>query len=454
MDAFWFVASTIGVVAGDPSSILSSVSEDQQNIEATLVSPSTVSRTPDLGARWSAPITDLLGVGQAAHAEDLLVPRLWLADNGLPRDTIVWVVLTDGPLSASSPGVAVGLEWTSTAPRVRHAVNLGSGAGWAITAAASGVRYTAGAELQLQRGASSGGGISLSMRAHAIDGSGAPVDTVSTATSPTSSTSSGHWDTVSLVVGWATGVGGASGSRVRFSGSLAFLRMADLPSADRSDAGYTAATPPRIIIWGGASNGPVGPGASNPTDPNWGNHAVQAGVRYYLNGVQVMTYGPRPGPVPYMVTRLVTLGVPADEIVILGWGEGGIALSSMIGNGKVGPVIDNLYTLGALRPDLVIETQGGGDMTATLAPLYAATHAEWVRLIGATWPGADYVVCETYEAHTYEADVLAVQYAQDHVVYTRTGPALPVFDGSHFTPGVGGGMDQLAGRILAELGYP
>lgn len=454
MDAFWFVPSVVGVIAVDPSAILSSVSEDERIIEATLAAPSVVSRSPELGARWSAPIADILGVGQAANAEDLLISRLWLGDNGIPRDTIEWLVLSQGPLSATSPGVAVGLEWTSTAPRVRHAVNLGAGAGWAITSASAGVRYTAGAELQVQRGSATGGGVSLSVRAHAIDGSGAPIDTASTATGTTSGPAAVPWDTVSLVVGWSTGVGGVAGSTVRFGGALSLLKVADLPAAARSSWDYVPNNPPRVFLWGGASNGPIGPGPGNPTDPDWGNVAVPAGVLFYLNGVQVTTFGPRPGPVPYLITRLLALGVPADEIVIIGWGGSGIELASMTGNTKVAPVIANLYDLGALRPDVLIETQGGGDMTATLAPLYADTHAEWERLANATWPGVPIVACETFEVHTYEAPVLAVQYAQDHVVLTRTGPGLPTSDGSHFTPGIGNGMDQLSGRILAELGYP
>jgi len=70
-------------------------------------------------------------------------------------------------------------------------------------------------------------GTSARINAYVLDSSDAIIMTANTATAPSTTNTSNDFDTITLGVGWATGVGGTGGT-VNVKADLVFWKQSDL----------------------------------------------------------------------------------------------------------------------------------------------------------------------------------------------------------------------------------
>lgn len=441
MNAFTLVIAA--AVPFDPASLLTAVSQEGDQIEVELGSPGVVSGLPHEGAGWSELTQDVFGAETPWNTYDPGVARLWLPEHGIPVDMRCWVALTDGPMSATVRGVAIGLQGSATGQQVTRAFN--TGAGWTV-AVASGKNYgTVGVELTLATvGASTSIGITV------IDADGDPI--VVTNTIPSSTTQNlgtQALDTMSVSCGWATGVGGIAGSTVRLRPLVAFLDADTAWGGMGKESLFTAAGQGQL----GQSN-MVGP-SSGSADTTWNGVAIPPGDTVYRNGVLTATWPARPGPGPYLVEDIHA--VRPGEVQTYLRAVSGTSIASLLGTHLPNLVGDYYRFAPGASPEVVVIVQGEADATAeATANAYEANLDLAVRRIHGYWPDARIVVQElvtTAAGYPYHETVRAAQNAvaarYDYVGLSESEGLPTVSDGVHLTPGAGGGYDQMAERITA-----
>lgn len=442
MDAFTLVLAA--ATPFDPSSILASAIQEGDQIEVTLTSPSTVTALPHEGAGWSEATQDVFGVTGPWKTYYPGTARLWLPEHGVPVDMRCWLAFTDGPISATSRGVALGLQGTTTGQQVVRAFNTGSS--WTVAVASAKNSGTVGIELSLATiGASTSIGITV------IDADGDPIVVTNTIPSSTvQALGTQTLDTMSVSCGWATGIGGTAGSSVRLRPLLAFLDPDAAWGGMGKESVFTAAGQGQL----GQSN-MVGP-SSGTTDATWSGVAVDPADTVYRNGVLTATWPARPGPGPYLVEEIHAARPGAVQTTLRA--VSGTNIATMLGSHIPNLVGDYYRFAPGTAPEVVVIVQGEADATAeATANAYEANLDLAVRRIHGYWPDARIVIQElvtTAAGYPYHATVRAAQ----HTVVDRyptfaalsAAADLPTAaDGVHLTPSAGGGYDQMAERIQA-----
>ncbi len=217
--------------ATDPSSILTSYTVNGLFTRLTLEDPTTLSRVPDLGARFSTSTQNVFGEEESMTLGDIMQLMLWTEDASPPStDLVIWAALTVGALSSTSFGILVALENASSVWRVQHAINTGSG--WTYTNAAATSGTTRGAILQAVIGTDDSQG---RIGAFPIDAAGIPVGTANSESSPSAMTG---WtvtpNTLTWGAGWATGSGGSAGTVAKLSPRLILLKRSNIENTTLS----------------------------------------------------------------------------------------------------------------------------------------------------------------------------------------------------------------------------
>lgn len=428
---------------------------DALSLPLVLALSSVPATTRDPGSQAavavSVPAADVFG-GAGVTADDLAALRLWTSpDNGLPSGVTCWASLTEGPLSPTARGFAVGLEWgvSGVTSGARAARAISSGAGWTVgtgTAFAEGSIVGAEGRLVPQSGAANTMGIT----AHVLDPRGVWLPMQNAGPNGTWTATSVAWDTFSVSCGW-TGPVGSPSAVARVEGALVAVPLSTFPATFREPSIPTGRRVWALVGQSNAGDGPLQSG----TDPVWGLQPVQAGATVVLNGAVITTYPKRPALVPYLVQRLLDDGV-VDPVVIVR-SIGGQAISPFMLDQRLPQAVADAHRLG-LQVEVLAYAQGETDcQTAANAAAYQDRLA---LLLGRAegWWHAPMLVAEcgpTCDGYGYESTLRAGQAA---AVAGQLGAVLVDTDGlavdatlHHYTQGVSGGYAGLADRMVGAV---
>lgn len=445
MDVFF--VSILSAVPFDPNGLLVAASQDVDQIELVLQSPSVVSAAPHEGAGWSESLEDVFGLERPWRAGDPGMARLWLPKHGLPTDMRCWLAVTAGPVGASSLGVAIGLQGTATGQQVVRGIN--TGAGWTVTVPAGKSPGTVGVQMTLAPV-----GALTAVVVTAIGPEGTPLPTANLSPSVAAGSALGPaFDTLTTSCGWATGVGGTAGVSARVHGLVGFLSPGDWGGSGK-DSAWAA---DGIIAQGhlGQSN-MLGP-SSGSVDTTWSGASVPAADLVQRNGIVTTTWPARPGPQPYLLVD--AHAAAAGNAAFILRAVSGTDISTLLGS-HLPNLVGDYYRLAPdapPAPGVVVIVQGEADaQVLAKAQAYEAQLDLAVNRIHAYWPAAPIVVQElvtTAATYPYHEVVRIAQNAvaarYDYVALSESEGLPTVADGVHLTPGTGGGYDQMAERITA-----
>lgn len=446
-----FSVSLFSAVPFDPSGLLVSATQDGDQIEVVLGNPAVVSGAPHEGAGWSEPMRDVFGTERPWVMGEPGMARLWLPEHGLPVDMRCWVAFTDGPVSATSPGVGFGLQGSATGQQVLRGTNVGSG--WTVALASGKNLGVVGAQLGLAPV-----GTSTTVVVTAIDPEGSPITYSNGNPSVSAGVAVGpSLDTMTVSCGWATGAGGSAGAAARLHGVVGYLDVGAWGGSGKDSAWPASDVLTQAQL--GQSN-MLGP-SSGAVDTLWSGASVTAGDVVLRNGVATTTWPARPGPQPYLLVD--AHAAASGSATFLLRAVGGTDIATML-TSHIPNVVGDFYRQAPAdppAPGVVVIVQGEADaQVEAKANAYEAQLDLAVRRVHAYWPAATIVVQElvtTSSSYPYHATVRAAQgVVADRYDYVLLSPAagLPtVSDGVHLTPGIGGGYDQMAEQIT-DLAVP
>lgn len=184
--------------------------------------PATASPLPTQWGYFSWPTKDVFGNIRDVDLFDFMSLIIRVNTTTAPTDVVCGAAVHRGAMAAGSAGGACELQANAGSWMGAHGVS--AGAGWTNTGAAATSASTAGAVLQMFVGAS---GTSARINTYVIDVTDTIIMTANTATAPATVNTSNDFDTITLGVGWLTGVGGAGGT-LNIRADLAFWKRTDL----------------------------------------------------------------------------------------------------------------------------------------------------------------------------------------------------------------------------------
>jgi hypothetical protein len=217
----------------DPNSVLQSVQMNGRYLKARLQNHATVSRNPNTGVSWSAPIHDLYGNAAVMDILTLLntVAFQTLDDDPPGADIVIGAGAGNGPVQTMTQGFAVALFKSGSDWKVRKYV-CAAGT-WTATDATAVSASVVGARLLLF---STNSSVQRGCCIQPFDTNGNPVTTLNIEPiNTTTSTQSDQYTHVFSFAGWDTGSGGSDGTQVTLRANEMVLRMTQITKYERSN---------------------------------------------------------------------------------------------------------------------------------------------------------------------------------------------------------------------------
>jgi hypothetical protein len=202
-------------------------------------------------------------------------------------------------------------------------------------------------------------------------------------------------------------------------------------------------------------------------DPDWSGELLQAGVRLRVNGTTRTDYAATVGPQPYMLDLLLAAGITAPTLDVRG--DSGAEIATVIDTYWATNSFTDGHALGAQWQEIWLLHGGASAQTQPEVDAYLSELERFYALVSTMFPNMRWLIFELQRdsnvdfPFTDEIRAIQVAFAAAHpsnVIWVPTRdhgnpaePALPLIDGIHNTPGIGGGYDLLAQRGAAYAGW-